>query len=364
MALTSGFGRPLRRLRIFFLIAAIYYFLTVIMDLSLTGDRTQSAVSFDFIPNPLNPIRSSHSSSSLSASSSHIPQRAPRYKFSIARDIGNKAPKGIPRIQARNFKALNDEEIEKNEQRLKAVKDAFIYSWKGYKNNAMGHDELSPLSAGTKDSYAGWAATLVDSLDSLLIFGLTDEFEQALPYIKSLDYTKSTIDDVSVFETNIRQLGGLISAFQLSGSKHNILKQKAVEVGDVLLHAFMTDNGMPYKSLSYGVEQRDKRLSTTTADIGTFSLEFSMLSQITGDRKYFEAAQRITNALHKLSDSVVPRGLLPTILDASNHKKSDKIVAAPKIPTKRQFSKRSADKENLQKASIKVVSQPIYCSNF
>lgn len=33
------------------------------------------------------------------------------------------------------------------------VRDAFIHAWQGYQKNAMGHDELLPVSGGMTDKY-------------------------------------------------------------------------------------------------------------------------------------------------------------------------------------------------------------------
>ncbi|KAM0308617.1 hypothetical protein ACHAPQ_012641, partial [Fusarium lateritium] len=40
-------------------------------------------------------------------------------------------------------------------------------------------DELMPISIKGKDNFGGWAATLVDSLDTLWIMGLKEEFNEA-----------------------------------------------------------------------------------------------------------------------------------------------------------------------------------------
>ena len=50
--------------------------------------------------------------------------------------------------------------------------------------------------------------------------------------------------DVSVFETNIRYVGGLLSAYALSGDK--MFKEKAEHVASKLLPAFNSPTGIPY----------------------------------------------------------------------------------------------------------------------
>lgn len=87
------------------------------------------------------------------------------------------------------------------------VRMAFIHSWEGYKDHAWLHDEVMPLSGGNKDPFNGWAATLVDSLDSLYILGLQKEFEHALAALASIDFSKPNAERVPIFEITIRYLG-------------------------------------------------------------------------------------------------------------------------------------------------------------
>jgi mannosyl-oligosaccharide alpha-1,2-mannosidase len=44
---------------------------------------------------------------------------------------------------------------------------------------------------------------------------------------------------VSVFETTIRYLGGLLSAYELSGQKFPALRDKAKEVADKMAYAWV-----------------------------------------------------------------------------------------------------------------------------
>ena len=87
------------------------------------------------------------------------------------------------------------------------MKDAFRHAWKGYNHYAWMHDEVMPISGRHKDPFAGWAATLVDSLDSLYIMGLQEKFEEALEALEEIDFTKPNADKVPVFEVTIRYLG-------------------------------------------------------------------------------------------------------------------------------------------------------------
>ena len=57
--------------------------------------------------------------------------------------------------------------------RQKAVVEAFMHAWTGYKTHAWGHDELKPLTKGWKEWF-GVGLTIVDSLDTMWIMGLND----------------------------------------------------------------------------------------------------------------------------------------------------------------------------------------------
>ena len=109
-------------------------------------------------------------------------------------------------------------------------------------------NEVRPVSkSGNQDTVFGSSdsgATIVDSMDTLYIMGLDEEFEKAKAWVADhLDLGQMT-GDVSVFETNIRYLGGLLSIFSLTGDP--MFKWKAVHIADKLLPAFNTPTGIPY----------------------------------------------------------------------------------------------------------------------
>ena len=107
------------------------------------------------------------------------------------------------------------------------------------------HDEVGPISGGYTDHFGGWGATLVDALDSLQLMQLDKEFATAVAALKKIDFTNANVEILNVFETTIRFLGGLLSAYDMSNAKHPTLLEKAVELGDMLYAAFDTPNRMP-----------------------------------------------------------------------------------------------------------------------
>lgn len=67
-------------------------------------------------------------------------------------------------------------------ERQTAVVDAFKHAWSGYKTYAWGHDHLKPISKGAQNWF-GLGLTLIDSLDTLYIMNLDEEFELAKEWV-------------------------------------------------------------------------------------------------------------------------------------------------------------------------------------
>jgi mannosyl-oligosaccharide alpha-1,2-mannosidase len=217
-----------------------------------------------------------------------------------------------PRIQHR-FKADSKDVAAIQNQRRKKVKKAFGRSWASYKRRAWMKDALKPISGDFVDQFSGWAATLVDSLDTLWIMGLRDEFYEAVEAVATIDFGISTTTTVNTFETCIRYLGGLLAAYDLSG--HDALKEKAIEVGDLLYAGFNTENRMPVDFIDFDVAKNGSGLTVephvVSASPGTITLEFSRLSQITGDDKYYAAVSQVMDVFHHGQNDTKLPGMWP-----------------------------------------------------
>lgn len=244
-------------------------------------------------------------------------------------------PEQLPKIQH----TFGEEEIDAKEvrvERQRAVKNQFLKAWKGYKKYAWKHDELTPVSGSFKDPFCGWAATLVDALDTLWIMDLHEEFEEAVEAVKTLDFTTSQTVDIPLFETVIRYLGGLLAAYDVSGSKYPILLKKAVELGDILMGAFDTPNRMPltyYRWKPAYVSQPHRAdVRVNLAQLGSMSMEFTRLAQLTYEPRYYDAVARITNALSEWQDrGTTLDGVFPEMVDCSGcDKMATKAAAMPK----------------------------------
>lgn len=77
-------------------------------------------------------------------------------------------PKALPKVQASET-LFRETPVTRN--RRDAVKNAFSRSWNAYKEQAWTWDEVRPVTGGGKNTFGGWAATLVESLDTLWIMG-------------------------------------------------------------------------------------------------------------------------------------------------------------------------------------------------
>lgn len=173
-----------------------------------------------------------------------IPPSKERYPVKSLIPFPESVPAKIPVIQAQ----YRPEGVTEKQERLRRqaeVKASFKHSWEGYKAHAWLRDEVSPVSGGYKDTFGGWAATLVDALDTLWIMGMKSEFELAVKAVGGIDFTTTESDKINVFETTIRYLGGFLAAYDISNEKYPVLLAKAVEVGDLLMCSFDTPNRMP-----------------------------------------------------------------------------------------------------------------------
>ncbi|WEW60598.1 mannosyl-oligosaccharide 1,2-alpha-mannosidase [Emydomyces testavorans] len=233
-------------------------------------------------------------------------------------------PKDIPRIQFK-FPAESEKSKAVREKRLSLIKTSFKRSWDGYKAHAWGRDELKPVYGGSRDPFMGWGATLVDGLDTLWMMGFKTEFAEAVKAVKEIDFKTSHRKDVPLFETVIRYLGGLIGAYDISEGKYPALLDKAVELAEILMGAFDTPNRMPltyyWWAPAYASQPHRAATRVVLAELGSLSVEFTRLAQLTKQNKYYDAIARITDELERFQPNTTLPGLWPTYIDASGCKK-------------------------------------------
>lgn len=190
------------------------------------------------------------------------------------------------------------------------VKRAMRYAWGGYVKHAFGMDELSPQTGRGANGWGGQGITLVDALDTLWLMNMTAEFYQARDWVRDhLDH--STVGAVSVFETTIRDLGGLLAAYDWSGDAAFLTK--AADLGERLLHCF--DNsvtGIPFGQVSLS-DGRASNIGWTggnaiVAEFGTLQLEFRYLAKATGRPEFATKTDRVFAIMNEIAP---PNGLYP-----------------------------------------------------
>ncbi|TKA77057.1 hypothetical protein B0A55_04407 [Friedmanniomyces simplex] len=225
-------------------------------------------------------------------------------------------PQKLPRVQYQ-FPKESIEHAATRKERLAAVNRSFERCWQAYKQHAWGHDELAPLSGGVRDGFGGWAANLVDNLDNLWIMGMKEDFAQAVDAAVNIDLGVSTTETINVFETTIRHLGGFLAAYDFSGDKR--LLEKAKELGEMLLKAFDTPNHLPItrwkpQEALKGNQEADPVV--LVAELGSLTMEFTRLSQITGDPKWYDAVARITRLFDEQQEKTHLPGMWPVVVNA------------------------------------------------
>mmetsp|Transcript_9059 Transcript_9059/g.31890 ORF Transcript_9059/g.31890 Transcript_9059/m.31890 type:complete len:857 (-) Transcript_9059:45-2615(-) len=150
--------------------------------------------------------------------------------------------------------------------------------------------------------------TLIDALDTLAVLGDASEFVTAVGMVAT--FFKDGFDydvDVSVFETTIRILGGLLSAHLMASDADlrlfpgydDSLLDLAFDLGIRLLPAFATPTGIPYGTVNLrsGVPKGESTVSNL-AGAGSLAIEFGALSILTHDARFGSAGRGAVKALH------------------------------------------------------------------
>ncbi|KAH6440054.1 alpha-1,2-Mannosidase [Parastagonospora nodorum] len=228
--------------------------------------------------------------------------------------------RNLPQVQA-DFPPETRSQRRWREERRVAVRDEFQRSWESYREFAFGLDELLPATGGSVNTFGGWGATLVDSLDTLWIMGFKDYFYEAVEAVAVIDFGKSDMESISVFETTIRYLGGLLSAYDLS--QEPVLLEKAIQLGEMLYRAFDTTNHTPLGGLNIEDAKNTHRsefpadMNLCFACLGSLTMEFTRLAQITENKKYYDIVARISKMMRHAQDTTQMPGLWPTTINAA-----------------------------------------------
>ncbi|WP_217649613.1 glycoside hydrolase family 47 protein [Saccharopolyspora flava] len=193
------------------------------------------------------------------------------------------------------------------------VREEYLWAWRHYVDRAFGADQIKPISGGREDFFAeghSVGLSLVEAVDTLWLMEADDEVARAVRWI--VDHLDFDIDaPFQVFETNIRMVGGLAAAYHCTGDSR--LLDRAEDIADRLLPAFtQSPTGLPYRYVNLATGQVSDP-ETNIVEIGTYIAEFGVLSQWTGDSRYYDAAKR---AMRVAYDNRTELGLLPHDINA------------------------------------------------
>ncbi|KAI2633441.1 glycoside hydrolase family 47 protein [Xylaria nigripes] len=193
-----------------------------------------------------------------------------------------------------------------HQDRLDGVKAAFQRSWDGYYKYAFPNDSLKPLSKSFVNDRNGWGASAVDALSTALIMENDEVLSIVIDHIRSIDFNRTVEggEQLSLFETTIRYLAGMLSAYdfltgpfqgKVDDESVRALLEQAVSLAEALSVAFDTNSGIPLNDLVFNGPDGPVTLDKSTngiAQIGTLILEWTRLSDLTGNEKYARLAAR------------------------------------------------------------------------
>eukprot|EP00588_Corethron_pennatum_P001611 CAMPEP_0194286482 /NCGR_PEP_ID=MMETSP0169-20130528/32653_1 /TAXON_ID=218684 /ORGANISM="Corethron pennatum, Strain L29A3" /LENGTH=577 /DNA_ID=CAMNT_0039032943 /DNA_START=313 /DNA_END=2046 /DNA_ORIENTATION=- len=222
-----------------------------------------------------------------------------------------------PKIGGAGAAILKMEDDAATRVRRDAVKAAMQHAWKGYSDHAFGADEVQPSSGSAINNWGGMGNTLVDSLDTLWIMGMKDEFWKCRDWVRDkLAYNISK--PMSTFETTIRSLGGLLAAYDWSGDK--VFLDKAIDLGDRLLYTF-GEGGLPKGQSLLRKETASNagwlNGQLVLAEIGTLQVEFRYLAAASGNKSYAERSEKVFHIMNEIKPK---DGLYPTRVSVRNGK--------------------------------------------
>ncbi|XP_015925530.1 mannosyl-oligosaccharide 1,2-alpha-mannosidase IA [Parasteatoda tepidariorum] len=199
------------------------------------------------------------------------------------------------------------------------IKEMMKHAWDNYAQYAWGQNELRPMSkrghAAGIFGKTSMGATIVDGLNTLYLMELLDEYQKGRDWVAANLNLGQESAEISVFETNIRFVGGLLSCYAMTGDV--MFKEKAEHIAQKLLPAFNTPTGIPYAlvNIKSGASKNYAWASSSSsilAEFGTMHLEFTYLSDITGNPVYKEKVNHIREVLAKMDK---PQGLFPNYLN-------------------------------------------------
>lgn len=181
--------------------------------------------------------------------------------------------------------------LPSDQEKTNKIRDAFYRSWIGYKKCAYGYDFLQPVRCQGLNLLNS-SLSLIDALDTLWILGYKHDFYDAVRYLEeNFQYTASG----PVFELVSKVVGGLMSAYQLSGER--ALLNISEKFMSKILVAFDTPTGLPIPNIDMKKQKATTcgwaPRSTFLSHAGSLSPELITLSMHSKNDSFQKVSDRI-----------------------------------------------------------------------
>ena len=211
--------------------------------------------------------------------------------------------------------------------RRKQVVSTIKSAYRFYETHAFGFDEVNGAGEGVNWGKGSLMLQTIDALDTLYLAGLYEEFDRGVEKVLR-DFRFDVSQDVSVFETTIRAVGGLLSAYAVSGNQHPGLLDKAVEITSALHGVYLPENfarirnvSLPHAFWNPKTQRGSSRSFYSLADVGSVQLEYRALVELLETTNATVTNRNIAKSMVTLTDNVytilneftLPNGLV------SNH---------------------------------------------
>ncbi|KAF7346344.1 Glycoside hydrolase family 47 protein [Mycena sanguinolenta] len=239
-----------------------------------------------------------------------------------------------------------------------AIVRAFQHAWSAYERDAMGDDEYHPLTGeGTNLTAAGGIGyTVVDSIDTMLLMGLDQEYLRAREWVATkMSFERNAT--FNTFETTIRVLGGLLSAYHLSGND-SLYLEKATELADRIVPVFKTPSGLPLTNVNLALREGAVDPGwpdfVSSAEVATLQLELRYLSVLTGNSIYWEKGETV---MRNLKSVLMPHGLASIFL---NWQTGEFVLSAVRLGSRADSYYEYLLKQYLQTNSTEVFYRDMY----
>ncbi|KAG0380143.1 mannosyl-oligosaccharide alpha-1,2-mannosidase [Mortierella sp. AD032] len=275
-----------------------------------------------------------------------------------------------------------DAKADQTDGRLIAIKDMIRHAWFGFmlKMETYNNNDIRQQDIKSKTQRIQLRGEWIDVMDTLLMASMTDEYnlakskilelfgsrgvaqKQSIPYgdrplrkqgekgdvaveqvqeqeqsqeqedINDGESNDADTHGIGFFETVVRQLGGLLSIYELEraqGKEDPKILEAAVELGDQLALAFQGPNkALPANTIfSSGRVGFNKVLAgkVSLAEVSTFQLEFRQLSYLSSNDKYKDLAEKNIKYLASLNPRVP--GLYPAYFDPKDGAASEYVAS-------------------------------------